>query len=129
IIYYVERNPVYEARVDTVFDHIDAGNPSAVTTPITLAESLIHPIRNGLVMAQQDFTDLITAGKNVTFVSLDQAVAQQAAALRVRYTLELDDACQVAAAFAAGCDGFLTNDRTLQRVQGITILVLDDLQP
>ncbi len=34
-----------------------------------------------------------------------------------------------AAALAAGCQAFLTNDRALQRVRELSILVLDDLSP
>jgi len=38
------------------------------------------------------------------------------------------DAFQIAAALAAGCDAFLTNDNTLKRVSELTILVLDELE-
>lgn len=128
VIYYVERNPVYSARVDDIFDRIDAGNPVAVTSAITLAECLVVPIRQGLVAAQQDFTDLIVTGANVTFVVLDAPIARTAAELRARYNLALGDAFQVAAALAAGCDALLTNDHGLLRVRELTILVLDDLE-
>jgi predicted nucleic acid-binding protein len=128
VIYYVERNPAYSARVDDIFDRIDAAALHAVTSPITLAECLVGPIRQGLTQAQQDFTDLIVSGANVTFQLLEDATARQAADLRVRYNLGLLDAFQVAAALAGGCDAFLTNDIALRRVQELPILVLDDLE-
>jgi predicted nucleic acid-binding protein len=128
IIYFVERNPAYAARVDEVFDRIDAGTVSAVTSPITLAECLIVPVRQGLAQVQKDFTDLIVSGANVTFVKSDDAVARQAAELRVRYNLTLTDAFQIATSLVAGCHGFLTNDLTLKRVQEIPILVVDELE-
>ena len=127
VIYYVERNQVYAARVDEVFDRIDAGTVLAVTSPITLAECLVLPIRQGLTQAQQDFTDLIASGNNVTFAVPDAAVARRAADLRARYNLGLADAFQVATALAAGCDALLTNDLTLKQVQELPVLVLDDL--
>lgn len=114
-------------RVDEVFDRIDAGTLQAVTSPVTLAECLVMPIRQGFTQAQQDFTDLIASGNNVTFVVPDAGVAHRAADLRARYHLALADAFQVATALAAGCDAFLTNDRAIQRVTEIPILILDDL--
>lgn len=128
VIYFVERNPTYTDRVDDIFNRIDAGTLQAVTSPITLAECLVVPIRQRLTQAQQDFSDLIVSGANVTFLTPDDAIARRAADLRARYNLGIADAFQVAAALAGGCDAFLTNDRMLQRVQELTILVLDDLE-
>ncbi len=128
VIYYVERNPTYAARVDDIFDRIDAGTPQEATSPITLAECLVEPIRQGLVQAQQDFTDLIVSGANVTFLILNDTTAIRAADLRARYNLRLADALQVAAALGGGCDAFLTNDLGLRRVREVPILVLDDLE-
>jgi predicted nucleic acid-binding protein len=128
VIYYVERHPTYTARVDEIFDRIDAGNPRAVTSAVTLAECLVHPLRLGLTQVQQDYTDLIVAGANVTFMPLDDAIARRAAELRAHYNLALGDAFQVAAALAAGGDAFLTNDLGLKRVTELPILVLDELE-
>ncbi len=128
VIYYVEGNPTYLARVDDIFDRIDAGTLPAVTSPITLAECLVEPIRRGLAQAQQDFTDLIVSGANVTFMPLTDATARQSADLRARYNLTLADAFQVAAALGGGCNALLTNDLTLRRVREVQVLVLDDLE-
>jgi len=79
-----------------------------------------------MVLARK-FRDVITAGINTRYVGVD-AVAEQAAELRARYNLKLADSFQIAAAIAAGCDAFLTNDAALKRVSEITILVLDELE-
>jgi predicted nucleic acid-binding protein len=128
VIYYVERNPTYAALVDDIFDRVDAGTLHAFTSPITLGECLVVPIRQGLLQVQRDFTDLIVSGANVTFLTPDAPAAQQAAELRVRYNLGLLDAFQVAMALAGGANAFLTNDRALLRVRELPVLVLDDLE-
>jgi predicted nucleic acid-binding protein len=64
---------------------------------------------------------------NTRYVRVD-AVAEKAAEVRARYNLKLTDSLQIAAAIAAGCDDFLTNDSALKRVSGITILALGDLE-
>ncbi len=129
VIYYVERNPTYVARVDPIFDRVDDGSLPAVTSPITLAECLVQPIRQGLTQAQQDFNDLLVSGANVTFVTLEDTLARSAAELRARHSLGLADAFQVAAALGSGYDALLTNDATLRRVHELRILILDDLEP
>jgi predicted nucleic acid-binding protein len=128
VINYVERHPTFAAVADEVFDRIDAASLHAVTSPITLAECLVAPIRLGLTQVQQNFADLIVSGANVTFIPLDAAVARRAAELRVNYNLTLADALQVAAALAAGCDALLTNDLSLKRVREIPVLVLSELE-
>lgn len=128
VIYFVEQNPAYADRVNDIFDRIDAGTLTAVTSPITLAECLVGAIRHGPAHLVTDFTDLITVGVNVTFGPIDAAVAQEAARQRAIHNLTLTDALQVAVALAAGSDAFLTNDLALKRVTALPILVLDELE-
>jgi len=128
VIYYVERHPRYAPLVDEIFGRIDDGLLPAVTSPVTLAECLVVPCRLGDVKVQQDFVDLVVRGKGVTFLPIGDAIARRAAELRARYNLRLTDAFQVAAALAAGCDAFLTNDDGLKRVKELTILVLSELE-
>ncbi|MBK9715381.1 MAG: PIN domain-containing protein [Kouleothrix sp.] len=59
---------------------------------------------------------------------IDAVVADQAAELRASYGLRTPDALQIAAALAAGCTAFLTNDARLQRVTELRVLVLDELE-
>ena len=129
VIYFVEINPTYLARVQSAFDLIDAGELTAVTSPITLAECLIHPYRLGLADVAQSFTDVIVNGENTLFAPVEQETAERTAELRARYNLGLADAFQVATALITGCDAFLTNDDSLKRITEIRILVVDDFEP
>jgi predicted nucleic acid-binding protein len=128
LVYYVEEHPNYLAVTTAVFDLVDADNLTFITSPVTLAECLIFPIRMGNTVVQQNFVDLILYGENTKFVSLNEIIAQQAAELRVRYNLELADAFQIATALVSNCDAFLTNDIRLQRVSEIRVLVIDQLE-
>jgi predicted nucleic acid-binding protein len=127
VIYHVEGNPAYQPLTDQIFQPIQAGTLSAVTSSITLSECLVHPYRHGDLALAQKFRNVITAGVNTRYVGVD-AVAEQAAELRARYNLKLADSFQIAAAIAAGCDAFLTNDAALKRVIEIITLVLDELE-
>ena len=128
VIYYVEKNPKYFDVVNRIFEGIDAGEWEAITTPVTLAESLVVPCRQGQTKLQKDFSDLIARGANTTCLSIDAFIGREAAKLRAKYNLTLTDAIQAAAALQGGCDAFLTNDRDLRKVGELVVLVLDDLE-
>jgi predicted nucleic acid-binding protein len=128
VIYFVEQHPRYLPLVRPVFDRIDAGALTLVTSPITLAECLVLPLRNGQTDIVELFTELLTRGPFTRFVVVDQPVGALAAELRVRCNLHLPDALQAAVAVLAGCDAFLTNDPILRRVAELNVVVLDELQ-
>jgi predicted nucleic acid-binding protein len=79
-----------------------------------------------LVLARE-YRDLLVHGRNFTLISIDPQIAESAADLRARYNLRTPDALQVAAALQTGCEAFLTNDKGLQRVTELRVLVLDEL--
>ena len=128
IIYYVEGTPVFGEVVPEVFNLVSQGSFQAVSSPVTLAECLVMPIRLGKPQIQQDFIELLTNTDGISFIPITASVSQKAAEIRVSYGLKLPDALQIAAALVAGCDAFLTNDRGLQRVSELQILVLGALQ-
>ncbi len=111
-----------------VFRRIDGGQLLAVTSPITLAECLVLPMRQGMVQLEADFIELIVHGANTFFVPIDQTSAREAARLRAQYNIILTDALQVASATRAGCDAFLTNDETLQRVQELRVILVEQME-
>jgi predicted nucleic acid-binding protein len=128
VIYYVEGNERYLPLVQMVFDHLDAGLLTAITSPITLAECLVIPYRLKNADLRQAFTELITSGSGAEFTPLDHDQAVRAAELRATYNLSLADAFQVAIALTTNCDAFLTNDIALKRVTEIDVIVLDETE-
>lgn len=127
VIYYIERSASYFAIVQPIFQGIQNRTFQAVTSPITLAECLILPTRQGSVTLQQEFTAAIVNGENTFFQPIDAAAGQTVAEMRGKYNLKLPDALQIATAIVAGCDVFLTNDAALKRVQEIVIVIISDL--
>lgn len=128
IIYYVESNPVYVTKVKPIFDRIDAGTLTAITSPITLSECLVHPYRLQQLDNIAKFSELIINGSNVNFVLIDDAIADKAAELRAQHNLTLPDALQAATAISAGCGAFLTNDPVLKRVASLDVIVIDETE-
>jgi predicted nucleic acid-binding protein len=128
-IYYIEENPAYLSRVAPIFLAADAAQIVLVTSTITVSEVLIHPLRHRIQSLHDEYLDLFLHSANLEIQSIDIAVAQRGAALRAAHNIRLPDALQIAAALHAGCTAFLTNDRQLDRVNDLRVLIVDDLDP
>lgn len=128
VIYFVEAHPRYDALLTEVFQRVADGAFVGITSVITLSEVLVHPLRRGNTSLEQEYRDLLLRSDHFATHSIDPAIAARAAQLRASYGLRTPDALQLAAARAAGCEAFLTNDAALQRVTELRVLVLDDLE-
>ncbi len=128
VIYFVEKNPRYVEVARVVFNLIDSGSLSAVTSPVTLAECLTLPYRLQQPEVAKAFIELLVNDESVRFVPLDDRAASKAAELRARYNLPLPDSFQIAVAILSGCDAVLTNDVAWKKVAGINAIVLDEME-
>ena len=129
VVYYVERNSQFFAQARLFFQRINAGEITAVTSPITVAECLFYPYKLSHNILIQAFRSLLIQGTDTHFVPIDAQIADQSAQLRAQYNLGFADALQMATALQANCDAFLTNDKKLKRVQNIKVIVLGEITP
>lgn len=128
LIYLVERNPHYIARMLGIVDFIESARMLVFTSVVALTEILVQPLRLGNTDRAQQYYDIIVGRYDYTLVSFTSEIAISAAAIRARYSLRTPDAIHVATAIKIGCDAILTNDGDFRRVTDINILVLDDLE-
>ena len=128
VIYHIEAHPVYGPLLAGVFGDLELGLLRAVTSPITLAECLVHPVNSGDVRLQRLFERIVVHGRNTEFWTIDDAIAVRAASLRSRWRIRLADALQISVAIESGCDAFLTNDRALARVPDLAIVIVESLR-
>jgi predicted nucleic acid-binding protein len=128
IIYFIEANPTYDARVTGLFGRIANGSITGLTSAISLTEVLVQPYLTGDAGLQQEYRNLLLGSNNFETLPIDVGAAERAADLRARYRLRTPDALRIAVALGAGCQAFLTNDTRLKRVTELGILVLDELE-
>ena len=126
-IYFIERNPIFIDRARAVFRLISAGTITGYSSVITLTEVLTQPLQTNNHAVVAEYRSLLLDSENLFLIPVTPAVAERAAELRATYQLRTPDAIQIAAALETQCDAFLTNDRRLQRVNEIRILVFADL--
>ncbi len=128
LIYLVERNPDYFARMLGIADTIERARLQAITSVVALTEILVQPLRLGNTDRAQEYHDILFDRHNYTMVAITAEIAISAAAIRARYGLRTPDAMHAATAIQSDCDAILTNDRDFRRVQDISVLLLDDLE-
>lgn len=125
IIYLVEQHGTYLPLMKEVVHLIRTNRLKIFTSPVTLLECLVQPIRGGNRTIEQRFREVIVSGRNINFIPTTSEIGEIAARLRVKYNLSSTDAIQVATAMEANCGALLTNDKILARVTEMPILVLE----
>ena len=127
-IYYIEEDPLRIQVLDEVYTRIDSGSIHAVTSTLTLAEVLPHPIKTGNRLLAETYRERILRAANVTSFPVTSSVAETAAELRAKYGIRTPDSIQIARALNQNCDAFLTNDKGLKRLSELGILLVDELE-
>jgi predicted nucleic acid-binding protein len=126
-IYHFEKNPVYLQQTLELFDGIETGELSGVTSTITLLEIIVRPLSQGRVDIARKYEVLLVNFPNLKIIDLDRDVVRQAARLRAEYHISSPDALQIGASMMHGAKTFITNDRRLERLHDkLDVIILDD---
>ncbi len=126
IIYSVERNEPYLTLLAPAWRQAETGQFVVVCSELVIAETLVRPIREGNADIEVAFR-AVFAAPDVRLVPATRHLWEDAARLRAETGLKTPDALHAATALRAGCDLFVTNDTDFRRVQGLPVVVLDDL--
>jgi predicted nucleic acid-binding protein len=126
LLYFIGEHPRYLELVRPFFQAVDRGDVTVVTSTITLAEVLIHPLRKGDVELVRRYRDILLYSPGIATLSVSPRIAEEAAQLRASYGFKTPDAIQIATAILTGAQSFLTNDRRLAKQLSVKVLILDD---
>ncbi|BCB95222.1 motility twitching protein PilT [Dissulfurispira thermophila] len=126
-IYHIEEHPVYSQITEGIFDAVEKGRRTAVTSVITLLEILVKPKIENNHGAVKDYRDTLLTFPNLKIFDVDLRVSEKASDLRAKYSIRTPDAIQIATAILAGAGTFLTNDESLKRVKDIKVYLLEDM--
>lgn len=125
-IYFIEEDRRYIDIVAPIFEAIDIGLLSAVTSGVTLLETLVIPFRNKDNDLALQYEQLLSESRGLRLLSLDRDLLRQAAHLRASFGIKTPDALQLACAKQEKCTAFVTNDRRISKIPGLKILQLSD---
>lgn len=127
-IYFIAEHPTYLPLVEPIFTAVAAGRLTAVTSALTLLETLVVPYRSGDVSLSERYEALLTRSRGLRLIALDAPVLRVAAQLRARAKVTTPDALQLAGALHARATAFVTHDRRLPDVPGMRIVSVSDLR-
>ena len=126
LIYSVERVEPYRTFLEPMWQQAQDGNLTDVSSPVILMEVLVKPIRDGNSEIEMQYREIFEANA-VRLLEASYAVFEDATRLRAETGLATPDALHAATALRAGCAVFVTNDTDFRRVEGLPVVVLDDL--
>lgn len=128
LIYYIEENTAYLPLVDELFDAIDSGDATGITSVLTLQEVLVKPLREGEQDIADQYRNILKNSTNITLASIDDLTCEKAAELRAKYIwLRTPDALQIASAILHNAAVMVTNDDKWNQLSEIETIVLQDL--
>lgn len=126
LIYLFEDHPQYGAVAEWLLQRAEAGDFAGVVTPVTMAEILVKPLRNGRADLADRYRTAIRNAANLKMCDFSRQTGAMAGALRAKYGLPLPDMFQAACAMEQG-GVLVTNDANLRKIGDIHVVLLNDL--
>jgi predicted nucleic acid-binding protein len=127
VIYRLERIEPYLTASGPLWDALDAGLASVVTSELTLLEVLVKPLRQGNSALASLYRTVLFGTIGLTSVPITRSILETAAQLRAVCQLKTPDAIHAATALEQGARLFVRNDAGFRRVAGLPIAVLNEV--
>ena len=127
LIAYIAKETPYLELVRPLFQAIAKGDLHAVTSMITVAEVLVHPLREDDTELAAQYQDILLHSGNLATLPVSEEIALKTAEVRATHNLRMPDAIQVATALVSGASVFITNDKRLRVPSPLKRIVLDEL--
>src|SRR3990172_910543 len=127
VIYALEGYPEFASALTSLFKAIDENRIKAVTSELTLAESLVKPLMDGNTVIENVYLDTLRTSVSFQVVAISRQILIEAAHLRAKSRLlNLPDAIHFATAQINDCQTFLTNDKRLKSVSDFDVVILSE---
>jgi predicted nucleic acid-binding protein len=127
VFIYALELAAFAESLPELFEAIDRYEIEAVTSELSLAETLVKPLRDGNEQLRTTFEARLETGGGLLVVPIDRAVLVRAAELRAATPkLKLPDAIHIATALDTNCHAILSNDDRLETMH-LELLRLSDI--
>ena len=124
IIYLIEGFPEYQKSVDEIQEVLETSQCVAITSDITICESLIKPFKDNYLEGVKIFQSFLEESGIFELIPTARSTYIKASLVSATQSLKLPDAIHVATAIQSRCDIFLTNDKSIKTPNSITKLSL-----
>ena len=127
VIYAIEGLANYAAQIQPLLEAMKAAEVFVVTSELTLAETLVGPIKTNNLRIQQTYRSFLVTTVILEVVPVSRRILEDAAQLRATSKLKLPDAIHLATALQYQCDSFLTNDVVFKSLNLPQVRMLADV--
>jgi predicted nucleic acid-binding protein len=128
IIYFIEENTLFIEAVEPLFEMIGNGSILAFTSEFSLTEILVLPIRESLHEVVHAHKELLLDPELFTLTPMNREIFLKAAELAGKLRIRTPDALHLAAALEARCSFFITNDKGIRSIPGVTVVQVSELR-
>jgi predicted nucleic acid-binding protein len=128
-IYAVESYPAFIQELTDFFQRVDQNQYVAITSELSLAETLVKPIKDNDQARQAAYKKAIVNRKNVSVIPILRQLLIDSAQVRAETGLKLPDAIHAATAVQARCTTFVTNDAQLKKLSNLHVVLLSEVIP
>lgn len=125
-IYLLEDHDLFGESADFIISQAESGAFGGCITPVSVAEIVVKPLRQGRSDLVDKFRKLMQQWSNIVSVDIGIEIGTFAGALRAKYGLPLPDMIQAAVALQAREPTLITNDKALKRVNELDVFTIDD---
>lgn len=128
LIYTVERVAPYVQMLDPFWQGLAARGDVAITSELTILETLVGPMRSGDATLEALFRRILFRSPTLRLAPVTTDILEQAARLRADYSgLKTPDGIHAATALSEGASIMLTNDPAFRQNARLTVRTPHDL--
>lgn len=127
IIYTVETNPYYAPLLEPLWNASEKGALNVYCSELSIVEVLTAPLKYGDALLTRAYTRALFETE-IRLVPITREILLSAAQIRATQpSVRTPDAIHFATALLHECDMFITNDKQFQLLQGLPVIILDNL--
>ncbi len=122
-IYALEAYAEFASELTSLFAALDRAEVQAVTSELTLAETLVKPFMDRREDHARAYQEALRTTGGLLVRPVTRDVLVEAARVRATSGVRLPDAIHAATAALERCEVFLTNDQRLRGLAGLSVLL------
>lgn len=126
-VYFFEQHPIFFPYLEKFFNDVSTHQVEVITSLITFIEIITLPARMGNQELVEKYRTYFTRSSQITLLQIDLSIANEALALRTKYSLKTPDAIQLGTAISSGATYIITNDKQWKQLTNKKVLFVEEI--
>lgn len=120
-IYTVESYPQYWLSLQPLWLKFQQGEIEIITSELTLMEVLIFPLKTNDPILVENYRNFLLS-TDIKLIPISLSILEESAKIRATTRIKTPDAIHLATAYHQKCTIFLTNDKALRNIAGLSVI-------